>query len=371
MKYFYIYSAGGGAGDWNGVKRVWSQSMPSELKKSVLIKFGDIFFNHASAKLPIKPKNWVSLTNARDWLSISVNDPTVKTSTEIILDNGTSKLINFISHGVTKDPVRIIEEFEKIIYEYDVIKKYADVIKVSGIDFAVSIDLPNTFKIRSQSVGTSTDFFNVTHYSKLIELCASYANQLYQSIGDGAENRIMLTVNGLWTKNELSNYLSRLDFDPKNIAVGALTKATEEEIRLAVNTINEVIGINKINRIHFLGCGGIKKSSIIKNMVNGDRISVDNSTPMNRAIDGNTSNTSYSGYFDMDSRKLYRINNLTAAAVLSIHSTSSNKYFSDSEMEGIIGLILKHQNGQSGHETYDARAKLSFHNHLVFANNAN
>ena len=32
MKYFFIYSAGGGAGDWNGVKRVWNDSMPLSLK---------------------------------------------------------------------------------------------------------------------------------------------------------------------------------------------------------------------------------------------------------------------------------------------------------------------------------------------------
>ena len=49
MKYYFIYSAGGGAGDWNGIKRVWKEDMPEKLKSNILLKFGDIFFNHKSS----------------------------------------------------------------------------------------------------------------------------------------------------------------------------------------------------------------------------------------------------------------------------------------------------------------------------------
>ena len=37
MKYYFIYSAGGGAGDWNGVKRVWNNYMPTCLKSNILL----------------------------------------------------------------------------------------------------------------------------------------------------------------------------------------------------------------------------------------------------------------------------------------------------------------------------------------------
>lgn len=37
MKFYFIYSAGGGAGDWNGVKRVWAESMPHHLKSRILL----------------------------------------------------------------------------------------------------------------------------------------------------------------------------------------------------------------------------------------------------------------------------------------------------------------------------------------------
>ena len=33
MKFYFIYSAGGGAGDWNGVKRVWAESMPGPMSR--------------------------------------------------------------------------------------------------------------------------------------------------------------------------------------------------------------------------------------------------------------------------------------------------------------------------------------------------
>ena len=56
MRYFFIYSAGGGAGDWNGLKRIWVSDMPIVLKENILLKFGDVFFNHASLNNLIKPR---------------------------------------------------------------------------------------------------------------------------------------------------------------------------------------------------------------------------------------------------------------------------------------------------------------------------
>lgn len=43
MRFYFIYSAGGGAGDWNGVKRVWNDWMPEYMKSRILLKFGDVF----------------------------------------------------------------------------------------------------------------------------------------------------------------------------------------------------------------------------------------------------------------------------------------------------------------------------------------
>ena len=42
MDFYFVYSSGGGAGDWNGVNRMWNQFMPDYFKENLLIKFGDI-----------------------------------------------------------------------------------------------------------------------------------------------------------------------------------------------------------------------------------------------------------------------------------------------------------------------------------------
>jgi hypothetical protein len=368
MKYFYIYSAGGGAGDWNGVKRIWSSSAPKVLKQAVLIKFGDIYFNHASSKQPIKTNNWNNILNARKWLSDAVGDESITKDTEIILDNGTSKLINYISHGITKDALGVITEFDSLINKYEILQKYSSIITDSDINYAVTIDLPNTFKIRSQSEGTTTDFFDATHYEVLIDLCAKYANTLYEL--QGSADKLMVAINGLWSKQEMEKYLSKLSFKPKNIAVGALTKANEELIENSVKNIKEIFSGERASRIHFLGCGGIKRAQTIKKHINGPDISVDNSTPMNRAIDGNTKGTSFSGYFAIKSKQLYRIREDTASQIMGIHTSSAIKCFSDEQMANILRLVIAHQSGQSSKETYDARAMLSFHNHFVFLKNA-
>lgn len=370
MKYYYIYSAGGGAGDWNGVKRIWAQKMPLELKKSVLIKFGDIYFNHASNKEPIKKRMWDNVQDARAWLADAVDDVDVLNDTDIILDNGTSKLINSISHSETKNPLEIIEQFNNIIEKYKILDKYAAVIKESKINHAVTIDLPNTFKIRSQSVGTATTFFNETHNKVLIDLCALYASKLYKLLGDD-QAQLMTAINGQWSEAELKEFVANLDYVPNNIAVGALTRTSgDEPISNIVRSINNVIGSSNVQRIHFLGCGGIKKSNSIKRVINSSTVSVDNSTPMNRAIDGSTNGKALSGYFDSLDFKLHRIKPETKDAILKIHENSKFKVYSLSEMDRILSLVIKHQSHESSKETYDARAQLSFHNHSVFAYNA-
>ena len=97
---------------------------------------------------------------------------------------------------------------------------------------------------------------------------------------------------------------------------------------------------------------------------------MDVSTPLNRAIDGNISNTKWSGYFSYINNRLYRIKIETKEQILNIHRNSVNTLFSEQEMSNIIDSILLHQNGQSSQETYNARAKLILHNSDVFRCNA-
>ena len=98
MNYYFIYSAGGGAGDWNGVKRVWQSSMPKELKSSILLKFGDIYFNHVSNKSIIRPIRWRRIHNLREWLYESTGDNfVISEKCNILLDSGSAKIVGWIS----------------------------------------------------------------------------------------------------------------------------------------------------------------------------------------------------------------------------------------------------------------------------------
>ena len=54
MNFYFVYSGGGGAGDWGGVNRIWNNAMPDYFKDHLLIKFGDIFFNHKGTKFVFK-----------------------------------------------------------------------------------------------------------------------------------------------------------------------------------------------------------------------------------------------------------------------------------------------------------------------------
>ena len=74
MNFYFVYSSGGGAGDWNGVNRMWNKFMPKYFKENLLIKFGDIFFNHKGLRSLLKPRNWKNIDNARDWLIEKTGD---------------------------------------------------------------------------------------------------------------------------------------------------------------------------------------------------------------------------------------------------------------------------------------------------------
>ena len=101
-----------GAGDWNGIKRIWKNDMPEILKSKILLKFGDIYFNHKSSKFALRPERWKNIGNIREWLYKNVSDEYVLNNTEILLDSGTAKLVSFIddkyNHG-TLDTEKFIE----------------------------------------------------------------------------------------------------------------------------------------------------------------------------------------------------------------------------------------------------------------------
>lgn len=374
MRYFFIYSAGGGAGDWNGIKRVWNNSMPVRLKSNILLKFGDVFFNH-SPKFGnislIKPKIWLQVTNMRQWISSAVNDSFVLNTSNILLDSGTSKIVNYI---VTLNPNfsenQIINEFLQLVSAHGILQKYANIINTSNINEAVTFDLPNPFKIRTQSTNTRTNVFSNTSSAQLIAESANYCNQIYTLLGK-SQQKMLTTISGKWTAAEINRFNSLLNYTPDKIAVGALTRTNPIDFTTALQTINSIYNFNTLIRVHFLGCGGIDKVNLIKAAgFNLAHISVDNSTPYNRAIDGNKTGTSQSGYFDYTNYSLHRINPATIQKILLLHSQYANSHFTVAEMKTILSGILNHQNSNSSPSTYENRAKLVIHNNDVFRENA-
>jgi len=370
MNYYFIYSAGGGAGDWNGIKRVWNDSMSPILKERVLLKFGDVFFNHASSASPIKKGMWKKITDVRKWLYDNVNDEYVLKNTNILLDSGTSKLINHISTQNNElNPEEIIYKFRSIIEKNNVLEKLVEIIIKSNINEAVTIDAPNPFKIRTKSENTVTNIFRESHDYIHVELNAEYCNKMYEMLG--GQEKMLTTFNGLWDKASLKLFLKALKYKPNKVAIGGLTRANDEDIQNKLSEISQSINLKELDRVHFLGCGGVAKTiSIKKSGFLSEKYSVDNSTPYNRAIDGNTTGASQSGYFDYTSKELYRINPDTKTEILELHSKVINKHFSNADMENIIDGIIKHQSGNSGHDTYNNRARLIIHNHDVFRQNA-
>lgn len=379
MNFYFIYSAGGGAGDWNGVKRVWTEWMPEHLKSKILLKFGDVFLEHASGDRIIRPRRWRDITNLREWLSENVDDEFVYSDQcDIMLDSGTAKAVNLIAyHNPTTDCDELIETFNRIFDEYGIFEKYASVICESEINSAVTFDIPNPFKIRSQNGNARLNIIERESNTRLIELSAQYSNIIYEGIkrirgSEYADSVITTIINGTWSTEEIDLFLSKLCYNPDKIAIGALSSTSIRPSNIG-NCLDNLkpFGFERASQLHFLGCGGFKKADAIKRYgYDGDNISVDCSTFINRSIDGNTTGKAQSGYFDYNSKELTRIRPDTKEYILELHSEVVNPLYTCEEMEEILDTIIEHQSGNPSIETYNARAKLMFHNADVYRFNA-
>ena len=379
MNFYFIYSAGGGAGDWNGVKRVWAEWMPEHLKSKILLKFGDVFLEHASGNRIIRPQRWRNITNLREWLSENVDDEFVYSDQcDILLDSGTAKAVNLIAHhNPTTDCDELIETFNRIFDENRIFEKYTSVICESEIDSAVTFDIPNPFKIRSQNGNARLNIIEKESNARLIELSAQYSNIIYEGIkrirGSKYANSVITTIiNGTWSTEEIDVFLSKLCYNPDKIAIGALSSSTISPSDIGDHLDNlEPFGFERASQLHFLGCGGFKKADAIKRYgYDGDNVSVDCSTFINRSIDGNTTGKAQSKYIDYNSKKLTPIKLDTKAYILKLHSKVIDPLYTCEEMEEILDTIIEHQSGNSSIETYNARAKLMFHNADVYRFNA-
>ena len=378
MKFYFIYSAGGGAGDWNGVKRVWRDYMPKYIKSRILLKFGDVFFEHASGNRFIRPKRWRNISNLREWLFDSVGDEFVLSKDcNILLDSGTAKAVNLIAHhNPYTNCNELIDCFNRTFEENNIFGKYISVVCDSEIDSAVTFDIPNPFKIRSQNGNARLNILDKESNNKLIELSAAYSNIIYDGLKDVkgkkyADSVITTIINGTWNKHEIDLFLSKLEYSPDKIAIGALS-STSINVAILRGCLDNLAYFNfqQATQLHFLGCGGFNKANIIKEYgFDGDNVSVDCSTFINCSIDGNTCGTAESGYYDYISKNLIRINPDTKNKILKMHSRIQNPLYTCDELEEILDGILRHQSRNSSKETYNARAKLIFHDADVYRYN--
>jgi len=373
MDFYFVYSSGGGAGDWNGVNRMWNQFMPKHFKENLLIKFGDIFFKHKGVNSLLKTRNWNKVGNAREWLIDRVDDKTLISTNNLILDVGTTKIVNYIDFkNPNLTPNEIIDEFDKIIENDKILEKYCKFIIESNIKNAVTFDIPNPFKIRNQSGNPIRNIFNDKNCkSLLIDKCVKYANFIYNNTD--SESRLLTILPAFLQDDEISDYLKRLDYIPTKLAIGALIDMNNEDFTKSILNIDKKLNLKSYKRVHFLGCGGIKKAQLLKAILgNHSNFSVDNTTAFNRAIDGNKKGTSQSCYIDYADKKIHRIKPDSKDHILNIHykTDKSIKLFSDAEMVVIINSILEHQSGNSSEKTYNNRAKLIMHNFDVFKYNA-
>lgn len=377
MKYYFIYSAGGGAGDWNGIKRVWKEDMPEKLKSNILLKFGDIFFNHKSSTSILRKQRWNNITNIREWLYENVKDEYVLNNSDIILDSGTAKIVSFIDHNYnlgSLDTEQIIEHFINIIDNNAVLEKYADIIVKSKIDLAVCFDIPDPFKVRSNNevVERRRNILDKDKEIELMDVSVLYTNKLYNILKEKTDEKsavdvLMPIVNGQWNKEQFDRFLSKLEFIPKNIAIGGISGSGYKIDNLKLNEFE----LERFKRVHFLGCGGLSKTKDFKQTFDGDEYSVDVSTPINRAIDGATSGKSFSGIYSYNDFEFYRINEHTKNEIINDYEKwKGDKIFSLEEFKSIMNSILEHQSGKSNEETYNNRARLIILNSDVFRYNA-
>ena len=373
MNYYFIYSAGGGGGDWNGIKRVWNENMPVELKNSILLKFGDVFFNHVSSKSILRPERWSNISNLREWLYNDVNDKYVLNDSNILLDTGSAKIVGWIDHhNKIENCDQLIKLFDDIVTNNKILEKYVDTIIQSNITHAITFDITNPFKIRTQGENTRLNILNTAKSNdKLIMASAKYANKMFELLKKGlgiekAESILMTTINGMWSPDEVKEFLALLNYTPKKIAIGGLSSIRGKSISTYIPTLEE-LDLHSYEKIHFLGCGGIKKIKILKESgFSNDKFSVDVSTPINRVIEGSMKNSVCSGYYDYNSLTLHRIKSDTKNEILNLHSSTTSPLFSKEQMEKILNDILTHQGGNSSESTYDSRAKLIIHNNDVY-----
>ena len=371
MQYFFIYSGGGGAGDWNGLNRVWRQSMPFTLKQNVLLKFGDIFINHTPKKQTdrlIKPVLARTITNLRQWLFNRTNDEFVQNNTVILLDSGTSKIVNHINAlNPNYSEAEFVSKFVELVEQNNLLERYAQIILDSNINEAVTFDMPNPFKVRTQSVNTRTNIFTAASNHLHIRQSAVYSNQLYALLGN-SQQRILTALNGLWSIDEINEFVGLLNYNPVRLAIGGLTRASDANFRVAIENINTVFDIQNLERVHFLGCGGRKRAQIIKALgYNFNHVSVDCSTPINRSFEGNNKGTKPSAYVDYINLRDNRITPDSLETILNLHLQFPTPLFTQEQMREILEGILEHQGGNSD---YENRAKLYIHNSDVLRVNA-
>lgn len=352
--------------------------MPGRLKSKILLKFGDVFLEHASGRNFIRPERWRNITNLREWLYENVNDEYVfSANCDVLLDSGTAKAVNNIAHhNPNLSCEDLIEIFNRTFYENGIFEKYVDIVYESHINSAVTFDIPNPFKIRSQNGNARLNIIDREANAQMVNLAVNYANEMYtmfkQRGGTSYVDRTLSTIiNGLWSEEELNLFLEGLIYEPQNIAVGGLSSLRERDFASCIDNLMQY-DIGSYERVHFLGCGGFKKVNILKEFgLNAENISVDCSTFINRSIDGSTSGSAQSGYFDYSSRELIRIKPETKQLILQCHAAAEDAIYTVDEIEDIIDTIIWHQSGHSSNETYDARAKLIFHNADVFGYHAN
>jgi hypothetical protein len=374
MKFFFVYSSGGGAGDWNAIDRIWLNHMPQYFKDNLLIKFGDIFFNHRSSRSLIKPQYWANVDNARDWLIKNTNDSSLAYTKNLLLDVGTSKIVSFITHHFPDaSGQEIISRFDQLLDQYNILDKYCSVVLNSNIENAVTFDIPNLFKVRTQAGNVSRNLFSEPGCRELlITASAKYANYTYKNVNKES-HRLMTILCAQWSDDDILKYLDSLEYTPSKIAIGGLTDYSVSEFEEMLIRIDKLINLTQFERVHFLGSGGIRKTNIIQGALgNVASYSVDNTTAYNRAIDGNVAGTSQSGYYDYLTKDLIRITPQNRSIIIDKHKQvpSEIAHFSVDEITEIVDSILTHQSGNSSHQTYDNRAKLIIHNFDVYRYNA-
>ena len=378
MNFYFVYSGGGGAGDWGGVNRIWNNAMPDYFKDHLLIKFGDIFFNHKGSKDLLRREQWLNTNSSQQWLTDKIGIP-VLTTPNLILDVGTTKIVNYIdSHFPNLSKIEIIEKFDQMLFAKQILDKYCDFVLNSNIRNAVTFDIPNPFKIRNQSGNPIRNIFNDANCkSALVDKCIKYANYTHKRIQD--QSRLLTILPGFLRGKEITNYLSALNYKPTKLAIGALIDIrSTNDFEDTLKGIDKVLNLSSYEKVHFLGCGGLKKaSSIKKTLGNHPQFSVDNTTAFNRVIDGSkngnsSSKNDQSCYIDYTNKKQYRIKPESKDEILDIHKNTpdSIKLFSNGEMTNIVDSIIEHQSNRSSRETYENRARLIIHNFDVFRFNA-